>query len=73
MCDVLAPSCGQREAIDLRIEITLTHLDPPEGLAGRSPGSGDEPTVEPIEFVGWLGLFSALQSLTCERVDQPPR
>jgi hypothetical protein len=72
-CDVLEPSNGQREAIDLRIEITLTHHDPPEGLAVRTPGPGDEPTVEPVEFVGWLGLFWVLQSFTFEPVDQPPQ
>jgi hypothetical protein len=73
VCDVLAPSSGQREAIDLRIEITLTHLDPPEGLAVSTPGPCDEPTAEPVAFVGWLGLFWVLQSLTSEPVDQPPR
>jgi hypothetical protein len=57
----------------LRIEITLTHLDPPEGLAVRVPGPGDEPTAEPAEFVGWLGLFWVLQSLTFEPVNRPPR
>jgi hypothetical protein len=73
VCDVLEPLSGQHEAIDLRIEITLTHLDPPEGRAVRAPGPGDVRTVEPVEFVGWLGLFWVLQSLTCEPVDQPPR
>jgi hypothetical protein len=73
VCDVFAPSSGQCEAIDLRIEITLTRLEPPEGRAVRAPGPGDEPTAEPVEFVGWLGLFWVLQSLTSEPVDQPPR
>jgi hypothetical protein len=73
VCDVLEPAYGQREAIDLRIEITLTHLDPPEGRAVRTLPPGDERTVVPIEFVGWLGLFWVLHSLTLEPVDQPPR
>jgi hypothetical protein len=64
VCDVFEPWSGQREVIDLRIEITLTRLDPPEGRAVRTPGPGDEPTAEPVEFVGWLGLFWVLQSLT---------
>jgi hypothetical protein len=73
VCDVLEPSYGQREAIDLRIEITLTHLDPPEGRAVRTLPPGDERTAEPVEFVGWLGLFWVLQSLAFEPVDQPLR
>jgi hypothetical protein len=73
VCDVLAPSCGQREAIDLRIEITLTHLGPPEGRAVRALRPGDERSAEPVEFVGWLGLFWVLQSLTSEPADGPPR
>lgn len=73
VCDVLESSSGQREAIDLRIEITLTHLDPPEGRAVRTRGPGDERPAEPVEFVGWLGLFWVLQSFTFEPVDQPPR
>jgi hypothetical protein len=28
--------------------------------------------AEPREFVGWLGLFEVLQSLTAESVDQAP-
>jgi hypothetical protein len=73
VCDVLESSCGQREGIDLRIEITFTRLDPPEGLAVRTRRPGDERPAEPVEFVGWLGLFWVLQSLTSEPVDQPPR
>jgi hypothetical protein len=68
-----SPHPVQREAIDLRIEITLTHLDPPEGRAVRTPGPGDEPTVVPTEFVGWLGLFWVLQSLTLEPAEPPPQ
>ncbi len=73
VCDVLEPSSGQRDAIDLRIEITLTHLDPPEGHALRTLRPGDERTTKPVEFIGWLGLFLVLQSLTFEPVDEPPR
>jgi hypothetical protein len=72
-CDVSEPSGGQRGAIDLRIEITLTYLDPPEGHAVRAFRPGDEPTAEPVEFVGWLGLLWVLQSLTVEPVDEPPQ
>jgi hypothetical protein len=63
VCDVFEPWPGQREAIDLRIEITLTRLDPPEGRAVRTVGPGDQAAAEPVEFVGWLGLFWVLQSL----------
>jgi hypothetical protein len=70
--DVLLQSSGQRWAIDLRIEITLTHLEPPQGSAACSRGRRDARAAEPIEFVGWLGLFGVLQSLTSERVDPPP-
>jgi hypothetical protein len=68
-----SPHAANVEAIDLRIEITVTHLDPPRGRAVRALRPGGERTAEPVEFVGWLGLFWVLQSLTVEPVDQPPR
>src|SRR5262245_12499332 len=61
------PWSAQPETIDLRIVITLTGLDPPAGLVVRTAGhagSGEEPTAEPVEFAGWLGLFWVLQALT---------
>lgn len=61
------PWSGQPEAIDLRIVITLTGLDPPAGQVVRAPGPagpGEEPAAEPVEFAGWLGLFWVLQALT---------
>jgi hypothetical protein len=70
-CDVLEQSHGQREAIDLRIQITLTSLDPPEGEAVRALRPGDERTAESVAFTGWLGLFWVLQSLADEPGDQP--
>jgi hypothetical protein len=73
VCDVSERPSGHGGAIDLRIEITLTDLDPPEGRALRSSGPGDEPAPEPVEFVGWLGLFWVLQSLAFEPVGQPPQ
>ena len=71
-CDVLELSYGHREAIELRIEITLTRLDPPEGNVVRALRPVDGRTTEPVEFVGWLGLFWVLQSLTFHPVDPPP-
>ena len=70
-CDVSDDASGQRGRIDLRIEITLSHLDPPEGVVVRvSPPVG--PTGQPQAFVGWLGLVAVLQSLIAEPVDQLP-
>ena len=70
--DVSSSVLAQGERIDVRIEITLSQLDPPEGLAVRALRPGDGPMAEPREFVGWLGLFEVLQSLTAESVDQAP-
>jgi hypothetical protein len=70
--DVSDYASGQRDRIDLRIEITLNHLDPPEGVVIRASPPGGGPTAQPHAFVGWLGLFGVLQSLIAEPVDQPP-
>jgi hypothetical protein len=70
--DVSDCTSGQRDRIDLRIEIILSHLDPPEGVVFRASPPGVGPTVQPRGFVGWLGLFAVLQSLIAEPVDQPP-
>jgi hypothetical protein len=69
--DVSDDASGQRDRIDLRIEITLSHLDPPEGVVVRAPPPGGA-TAQPHTFVGWLGLFAVVQSLIAEPVDQPP-
>jgi hypothetical protein len=68
----LGPATGQRERIELRIEITLTHLDPPEGVAVLAGRRDDGSLAEPQGFVGWLGLFWVLHSLIGEPVDQRP-
>jgi hypothetical protein len=70
--DVSDYASGQRDRIDLRIEITLSHHDPPEGVVVRVCPPGGGPTAQPHAFVGWLGLFAVLQSLIAEPVDQPP-
>jgi hypothetical protein len=71
LSDVLATAGDEAHRIDVRIEISLCHLDPPEGLAVRIAQSGNGPMGEPRAFVGWLGLFGVLQSLVAERVDRP--
>jgi hypothetical protein len=70
--DVSDDASGQGDRIDLRIEVTLSHLDPPEGVAVRASPRGGGPTAQPHAFVGWLGLFAVLQSLIAEPVDQSP-
>lgn len=60
------------DRIDVRIEISLCQIDPPEGVAVRVAQRGDGPMGEPQAFVGWLGLFGVLQSLIAEEVDRPP-
>jgi hypothetical protein len=70
--DVSDCASGQRDRIDLRIEITLSHLDPPEGVVVRAAPPGGALGARPHAFVGWLGLFAVLQSLIAEPVDQPP-
>lgn len=69
--DVSDGPADQRDRIDLRIEITLSDLDPPEGVVVRSSAAGGL-RAQPHAFVGWLGLFAVLQSLIAEPVDQPP-
>jgi hypothetical protein len=62
----------QADRIDLRIEVTLSHLEPPEGVVVRASTRDGGPTAQTHAFVGWLGLFAVLQSLIAEGVDQSP-
>jgi hypothetical protein len=48
----------------VRIEVSFSGLDPPEGRAARVSGGDGQPAVEELAFVGWLSLLGALQSLT---------
>jgi hypothetical protein len=68
----LATAWGEADRIDVRIEISLCQLDPPEGVAVGVAQRGEGPMGEPREFVGWLGLFGVLKSLLAEQVDRPP-
>ena len=59
----------QADHIDVRIEVSFSRLDPPEGRATRvSEGEGLS-AIEAQAFVGWLGLLGALQLLTGESVE----
>ena len=54
--------------MDVRIEVSFSRLDPPEGRAVRvSEGDGLSAVGEQA-FVGWLGLLGVLQLLTDEGV-----
>ena len=59
--------------MDVRIEVSFSRLDPPEGRAARvSQGEGLR-SVGAQEFVGWLGLLGVLQVLTGEGVQPDQR
>jgi hypothetical protein len=70
--DVSGCVSGQRDLIDLHIEIMLSQLDPPEGVVVRASPPDGGVAARPQAFVGWLGLFAVLHSLIAEPVDQPP-
>ena len=50
--------------IDVRIEVSFSRFDPPEGRARRVGEVDGPPTIEEQAFVGWLGLLGVLQLLT---------
>ena len=52
--------------MDVRIEVSFSRLDPPEGRAARVSGGTARSTVEEQAFVGWLGLLGVLQLLASE-------
>jgi hypothetical protein len=62
--DVFGAPRGQADRIDVRIEVSFSRLDPPEGRAARVSGRDGQTAVEEQAFVGWLGLLGALQLLT---------
>ena len=63
---------GHADRIDVRIELSFSRIDPPEGRAARVT-AGDAPrSVEGHPFLGWLGLLGVLQLLTDDAVE-PPR
>jgi hypothetical protein len=53
--------------IDVRIEVSFSRFDPPEGQARRVSQVEAPPTIEERPFVGWLGLLGVLQLLTDRR------
>lgn len=53
----------------MRIEVSFSGLDPPEGRAARVSGGDGQPAVEELAFVGWLSLLGVLQWLAGEGVD----
>ena len=52
--------------MDVRIEVSFSRLDPPEGRAARVSEGDGRSAVEEQAFVGWLGLLGVLQLLTDE-------
>jgi hypothetical protein len=62
---------GQAGRIDVRIELSFSGLDPPEGEAARLAAGDGRRGVERQAFVGWLGLLGVLQMLADERVEPP--
>ena len=58
--------------MDVRIEVSFSGLDPPQGEAARTTGGHGRRAVERQAFAGWLGLLGVLQTLLDERAE-PPR
>ena len=52
--------------MNVRIEVSFSRLDPPEGRAARVSGYAARSAVEEQAFVGWLGLLGVLQLLASE-------
>jgi hypothetical protein len=61
----MSPGFRGRQAghIDVRIEVTFSRFDPPEGRARRVSEAETLSTIEEQAFVGWLGLLGVLQLL----------
>ena len=55
--------------MNVRIEVSFSRLDPPEGRATRVDGCAARSAVDEQSFVGWLGLLGALQLLVSERTE----
>ena len=53
----------------MRIEVSFSGLDPPEGRAARVSGGDEQQAVKELAFVGWLSLLGVLQWLAGEGVD----
>ena len=58
--------------LDVRIEVSFSRFDPPEGRARRVGKVERQPTIEEQAFVGWLGLLGVLQ-LLMDGSDEPHR
>jgi len=63
---------GQADRIDVRIEVSFSWLDPPEGRAVRVSDGAGQSAVEEQRFVGWLGLLGVLQLLAGEGPENQP-
>jgi hypothetical protein len=59
----------QADGIDVRIEVSFSRLDPPEGRASRISDDDGRSPVGVHAFVGWLGLLGVLQLLAGEGVE----
>jgi len=70
--DVFGRPPWQADRIDVRIEVSFSQLDPPEGRAARVCGGDGQSAVEEQAFVGWLSLLGVLQLLAGEGA-APPR
>ena len=66
------PVRGQADRIDVRIDVSFSRLDPPEGRATRVARGDRRQAAEGQAFVGWLGLLAVLQLLTDEQPERPP-
>ena len=67
--DVFGLPGVQAVRIDVRIEVSFSQFDPPEGRAARVSGGDGRSAVEEQAFTGWLGLLGALQLLASEGVE----
>lgn len=67
--DVFAARHGQADRIDVRIEVSFSRVDPPEGRVARVSGGEGQLAVAEHAFVGWLSLLGVLQLLMGEDVE----
>ena len=70
--DVSELRSRQAGCIDVRIEVSFSRFDPPEGRACRVGDADGPQTIEEQAFVGWLGLLGVLQ-LLADGSDEPQR